>query len=149
MTAMNYSHARDSLADLFDAAMDHLPTQIERRRSGEAVLISSDDLRGFLERYEFSPRVYFEAGAVSIWLPELAVWGRGPDLAAARQDLLDEVRAYVEDFATDEQLRRAPNHRERAAWVLRSRLLSDDELQDALFAEPAPPPAATTVAAPG
>lgn len=147
MTAVNYSQARDALADLFDAAMDHLPTQIERRRSGEAVLISSEDLRRLLERYEFSPQVYFEADAVSIWLPELAVWGRGSDLAAARDDLLDEVREYVEEFATDEHLRRAPNHRERAAWVLRSRLLSDDDLQDALFAEPSGLGADSTVAA--
>lgn len=144
---MNYSQARDALADLFDAAMDHLPTQIERRRSGEAVLISSDDLRDVLERYEFTPQVYFEAGAVSVWLPELAVWGRGSDLAGARTDLLAEVREYIEDFATDEVLRRAPNHRERAAWVLRARLLTDEDLDAALFDDPTQPEADATVAA--
>lgn len=136
MTAINYSLARDALADLFDAAIDHLPTQIERRRSGEAVLISSDDLRNVLERHEFSPQVYFEAEAVSIWLPELAVWADGDDLVTAKDDLIGEVRRYVEEFASDDRLRRAPNHRDRAPWVLRARLLDDEELEAALFAEP-------------
>ncbi len=136
MTAINYSLARDALADLFDAAIDHLPTQIERRRSGEAVLISSDDLRNVLERHEFSPQVYFEAEAVSIWLPELAVWADGDDLVTAKDDLIGEVRQYVEEFASDDRLRRAPNHRDRAPWVLRARLLDDEELEAALFAEP-------------
>jgi hypothetical protein len=134
---MIFSEARSSLADLFDAAVRHVPTRIARRRSGEAVLISREDLLRLTSRYGFSPAVYFEVDAVSIWLPELGIWGRGAAFEEAREDLIDEVRQYVAEFVADDRMRQAPNHVSRTPWVIRALLTDDDaELAEAIFAEP-------------
>lgn len=135
MDAVLYSRARNAFADLFDAAVSHAPTRIARRRSGEAVLIATDDLVALTEPFGFNPSVYFEPSGVSIWLPELEVWGRGGDFASARDDLVDEVRQYVEEYLGDERLRAAPNHRTHAPWLVRAMLLDDARLTAALFAD--------------
>ena len=139
MTAVIYSDARNAFADIFDAAIAHAPTRIARRRSGEAVLIATDDLLTLTEPFTFHPDVYFEPQGVSIWLPELEVWGRGPDFASAREDLIAEVRQYVEEYLADEGLRTAPNHRPHAPWLVRAMLLDDELLAQALFADPDAP----------
>ena len=100
--------------------------------------MSEADLRVLLARYEFHPDVFFEGGAVSIWLPELAIWGRGSSFAEAREDLLDEIDQFLGLLEDDERARLAPNVVERLPWIYR--LLgasSDDELIEVLFAEPA------------
>jgi hypothetical protein len=80
-----------------------------------------------------------EPGAVNIWLPELALYGRGPDFDAARDDLLDEVRDYVDEYVERAaEFLRAPNRAHHYPFVLKA-LLADvrNELEDVLFAEPA------------
>lgn len=139
MSAVIYSQARNAFADIFDAAVAHAPTRIARRRSGEAVLIGHDDLLALTESFAFHPAVYFEPQGVSIWLPELELWGRGADFDAAREDLVDEVRQYVEEYLADERLRTAPNHRPHAPWLVRAMLLDDAQLAETLFAEPDEP----------
>jgi hypothetical protein len=143
MSDLVFSEARDRLADVFDAALSHLPTPIVRRRSGVAVLISVDDLLQLVSGYRFSPEVFFEPDdTVSIWLPELALYGRGSSIGEARDDLLDEVREYLAAFAEDARLRAAPNHLQRLPWVARAMLLDriEDGLSAALFEDPADHP---------
>lgn len=135
MPAVVYSEARNAFADIFDAAIAHAPTRIARRRSGEAVLIGHDDLLALTEPFAFHPAVYFEPQGASIWLPELELFGRGGDFASAREDLVDEVRQYLEEYLADERLRTAPNHRAHAPWLVRAMLLDDDQLSEVLFAE--------------
>jgi hypothetical protein len=138
MREMNYSEARAGLADLHEHALRHLPTRITRRRSEAAVLVSEADFRALLERYEFHPDVFLEGGSVSIWLPELAIWGRGGSFAEAREDLLDEIDQLLGVLEDDERARLAPNMVEKLPWIFR--LLgasSDEELVEILFAEPA------------
>jgi hypothetical protein len=137
MDAVVYSEARNGFADIFDAAIAHAPTRIARRRSGEAILIGQEDLLALTEPFTFHPAVYFEPQAVSIWLPELELWGRGVDYESARDDLVDEVRQYLAEYLADERLRAAPNHRPHVPWVVRAMLLDDSQLADALVAEPA------------
>src|SRR3989304_4750059 len=146
MQEMNYSDARSGLADLHERALRHLPTRITRRRSESTVLLSEADFRALLGRYAFHPDVFFEGGAVSIWLPELAMWGRGSSFAEAREDLLDEIEQLLGVLESDERARLAPNMVERLPWIYRVLgARSDDELIEILFAAPAgggrgPPP---------
>ena len=138
MQEMNYSEARAGLADLHEHALSHLPTRITRRRSEAAVLLSEADFRALLGRYEFHPDVFLEGGAVSIWLPELAIWGRGTSFAEARDDLLDEIDQLLGVLEDDERARLAPNMVERLPWIYRLiGASSDEELIEILFAEPA------------
>ena len=145
MQELKYSDARAHLANLHEHALRHLPTRITRRRAGAAVLLSEADFRAILSRYAFSPEVFFEASTVSIWLPELAVWGRGRSFAEARADLLGELDQLLGLLETDERARLAPNMVERLPWIYRLMgAASDKELDGMLFAEPsaeAPAPA--------
>jgi hypothetical protein len=148
MQEMNYSEARAGLANLHEHALRHLPTRITRRRSEPAVLLSEADFRAVLERYSFNPEVFFEGPLVSIWLPELAIWGRGASFADAREDLLGEIDQLLGVLESDERARLAPNMVARLPWIYRVlAATSDDELIEILFAEPAAEAPASALAA--
>jgi hypothetical protein len=136
-----YSQARAELADLFDDALAHLPARITRRRAGPAVLVSLDDFRRALARFAFTPEVRFGAGAVSIWLPELAIWGRGATYDDARADLLDEIDDLLARVAAEPRLRSAPNIVERLPWIQRLLVAEDEREREALLFAQAPSPA--------
>lgn len=137
MKEATYSQARNDLADLFDDAAAHLPTRVRRRRAGTSVVVSESDLRALLTRYDFTPEVLLEAGAVAIWLPELAIYGRGATFIEAKDDLVDEIGQLVETVMADARLRSAPNMLERLPWLYRLMLARDgSDLESIVFAEP-------------
>ena len=137
MQELTYSQARADLATLHEHALQHLPTRITRRRSDPAVLLSEADFRALLKGYTFQPDVFFEGSSVSIWLPELAVWGRGSSFVDAREDLLDEIDQLLGLLENDERARLAPNMVERLPWLYRLMdAESDADLHALLFAEP-------------
>lgn len=138
MQELSYSDARADFANLHEHAVRHLPTRITRRRADPAVLLSEADFRTLLSRYAFSPEVFFEGPIVSIWLPELAIWGRGSSFPEAQADLLDEIDQLLRVLETDERARLAPNMVERLPWIYRLMSAgSDEDLEEILFAEPA------------
>jgi hypothetical protein len=137
MNERSYSEARAHLGRLHEHAIGHLPTRITRRQADAAVLLSEDDFRALVNGYEFHPEVFMEPSSVSIWLPELAIWGRGSSFADARDDLLDEIDQLLAVLENDERARLAPNLVERLPWIYRLiEAGSDDELVDILFGEP-------------
>jgi len=143
MRQITYSQARADLADLYDNALEHLPTRIERRRAGPAVLLSLEDFKALLSQFQFAPEVLFEASSVAVWLPELAIWGRGATFAEAKLDLLAEIDQLLALLAEDARLRSAPNMVERLPWVFRLMYAeSDAEREEVLFAAPASEPRA-------
>jgi hypothetical protein len=147
MEAIPYSQARTSLADLFEDAIEHLPTRIDRRRAAPAVLISLEDLRTLLAGFDFHPEVLFESAAVGIWLPELAIWGRGGSFEEARADLLDEIDELLAQLTASSRLRAAPNIVEVLPWIFRLMLAdTDDDRSKMLFADPAEEPRAPAAA---
>ena len=136
MQQTSFSEARAELAELFDRALQHHPTKIDRRRADPAVLVSLADFKDLLRRYEFAPEVLFEANAVAIWLPELAIWGRGQTFDAAREDLLDEIDELLAQLDADTRLRSAPNIVDRLPWIFRlTAAEGDDERLALLFAD--------------
>lgn len=137
MSEITYSRARAGLADLYDHALTHLPTRIVRRRADPAVLLSLEDFKALLSRYAFTPEVLFEASSVAVWLPELAIWGRGGTFAEAKEDLLDEIDQLLVLIGEDPRLRSAPNVIERLPWIFRLMYAeSDGEREAMLFAAP-------------
>ena len=137
-----YSQARADLADIYDEALGHLPTRITRRRAEPAVLLSLEDFGRLVERFAFTPEVRFEASSVSIWLPELAIWGRGAAFADAQEDLMDEVDQLLALVVDDARLRSAPNMLQRLPWLYRLMLAEDgDQRRAILFSTPAASPA--------
>lgn len=137
-TAVPISQFRETLSDFFrEAVQHHRPVPIERSRRDRGVLLGQDDVLRLLEVHEFHPEVLEEEGAVSIWLPELALYGRGAGFTEAREDLLAEVRDYVEDYLANADLfLHAPNRAHHFPYVLKA-LIADlrGELAEVLFWE--------------
>ena len=137
MFEMKYSEARADLATLFDGALTHRPVRIVRRRDEPAILVSEQDLRALLSRYAFTPEVYLGKDAVEIWLPELAIWGRGTSFADAQDDLLDEIDGLLFVLEQDALARQAPNVVAQLPWIYRLSAARDDAERIALlFAAP-------------
>jgi hypothetical protein len=135
---ISVSRAREALSDVFsDAVRRHLPVLIERRDE-RAALVGLDDLDVLLSSHEFHPEVFFEDEAVSLWLPEFALYGRGRNYDEAQEDLLDEVRAYFSDYLEDAaSYLNAPNRAAHFPHVVRA-FIGDasGQLREMLFAPP-------------
>jgi hypothetical protein len=136
LTRIGISEAARSLGSLADdVAAGHVRV-IERRGGPKMVLTSLALQREMLGRcYGFHPEVLSgSAGGVSIWLPELAVYGQGESLDDAESDLVQAVLDYVEDW--HDMLQFAPNHAARSGYVLRIDLAeSPAQVRQILFPE--------------
>jgi antitoxin YefM len=129
--------ARKRWSDVFSQAVDaRWPVPIERGGDERGLLIGFDEMKLLLDPYTFSTEVFFEPEAVSIWLPELQLYGRGATFEDAQADLVDEVIAYAEEFLADATLYlRSPNRSAHFPWVLRAYVANAaGELTAALFA---------------
>jgi hypothetical protein len=136
---ISITEARKTMAALFSEVVNaHRPSVIEHQSGGAGLLLAVDDADRLLVGCEFHPEVFFESEAASIWLPELELYGRGAHYEAAEADLLDEVRAYAEEYWKEiDRYRAAPNRQQHFPYLLRA-ILADrrGELRDVLFAEP-------------
>lgn len=135
---LSISDLRKALGPVFSKVVQaHRPVMIERRRES-GLLLGADDVLALLRDREFHPEVFHEKGAVSVWLPELELYGRGGSFAEARNDLVEEVRDYVREYLEESELYlRAPNRAHHFPYVIKA-WLSDTagELAEVLFAEP-------------
>lgn len=139
MTSITATDARKRWADVFSEAVDaRRPVPIRRGSHDRGLLIGFDEVKLLLEPYAFTTEVFFEPDAVSIWLPELQLYGRGATFEDAQSDLVAEVNAYVEEFLADARLYlRSPNRSAHFPWILRAYVANaDGELTAALFAPP-------------
>ena len=139
VTSISVTDARKRWADVFSRAVeDRWPVPIERAGDERGLLIGFDEVMLLLDPYAFTTEVFFEPDAVSIWLPELQLYGRGATFEDAQADLVDEVKAYVEEFLADAQLYlRSPNRTAHFPWILKAYVAdAAGELTAALFAAP-------------
>lgn len=150
MAAISVTQARNSWADVFGRAVqDGSPVAIERGRGEQGLLIGFDQIRLLVDRYPFTTEVFFEPGTVSIWVPEFQLYGRGASFSEAQDDLVDEVRAYVEEYLADARLYlHSPNRSPQFPWILRAYVADTaGELAAVLFAPPLVEATQTPVAA--
>ncbi len=135
---LNLSDVRDRLSEVFtDAVVRHRPVPIARGGKDLAVLLGLEEIARLVEGISFEPEVFKESGAVNVWLPEFQLYGRGKDLAAARIDLLDEVRDYVLEYLEEiDSYRAAPNRRAHFPHVIKA-LAADlsGRLDSVIFAD--------------
>jgi len=131
--------ARQRWADVFSQAVGaRWPVAIARGGDEHGLLIGFDEANLVLQPYAFSTEVFFETDAVSIWVPELDLYGRGATFEEARADLVEEVADYVDEFLEDATLYlRSPNRAAHFPWVLRAYVANaTGELTALLFAPP-------------
>lgn len=138
--------ARRRFSEIFDRAVRAgVPVPVERGGKERGFFIGEDDLKRLTNQYEFHPEVLIEDDTVSVWLPEFAIYGVGSTYEEAKEDLLDEVLDYVEEYLETPEMRWAVNRHDHYPYALRVLISeADDSLEALLFAEPStiPEPAA-------
>jgi hypothetical protein len=139
-THFGFAVARRMLAALLDRVLSGNVAVIERRGARPVVLVDAQAHDKLLaQAFPFNPEVYFEdEGTVSIWLPELGVFGEGDNLDEAMDELVASVLDYVEAWQ-ESGLNRAPNHEARSGWVHRIQLADrPDAIRQLLFDQSEP-----------
>jgi hypothetical protein len=126
-----------------EAVHRHAPLAILRGSEDLGLLLGRDEAWALLADRSFSPEVMRGDGGVSIWLPEFALYGQGATYAQARADLLEEVRAYLDEYLTEAaEYRRAPNRAAHLPYVIKAYLADlRGELERVIF--PGPPSSPT------
>ena len=122
-----------------EAVHRHSPLAIQRGSEDLGLLLGRDEAWALLADRSFSPEVIRGDGSVSIWLPELTLYGQGATYAEAKADLLDEVRFYIDEYlANAEEYQRAPNRAAHLPHVIKAYLAElRGELELLIF--PGPP----------
>jgi hypothetical protein len=139
-TALSITEFRRSIGPVFSEAVQrHRPIKIDRGARESGVLLGDEEVLALVANRHFHPEVFREGREVSIWLPEFSLYGRGASFAEAREDLLEEVCEYVEEYLGEVELySRAPNRADHFPFVIRAWLAdASGELADVLFAPPA------------
>jgi hypothetical protein len=111
---------RDTLKDAYASAVDDgIPVSVApAHTSGVGMLINAELLLATTAGLHFHPAVLREDQSISIWLPELDLYGIGATAAEAESDLLDEVIQYLSEyFALD--YRSAPNRQGQLLHIIR------------------------------
>lgn len=135
-----FHKAKAGLSSVYDAVEQAGLRVVGRRKSAPIALVRRDELVDLYAReYPFTTRMTRSGGQVSIWLDEFDVYGQGPSIPEAVEDLIDEAEEYVSHWETE--LRHAPNHAARTGWVRRIQLAGDDRtaIRQAIFPQPAVP----------
>ena len=139
MHTTTISQFRSRISDYFSQAVWRgRIVEIARGERERGFFLGHSQLERLVEGVSFNPELMAEEDSVSIWLPELDLWGEGETFADAKADLLTEVREYVDEYLGDsERYLAAPNRAHHFPVVLRA-LLADrkHELADILFAAP-------------
>jgi Antitoxin of toxin-antitoxin, RelE / RelB, TA system len=122
-----------------EAVHRHSPLAIQRGSEDLGLLLGRDEAWALLSDRSFSPEVMRGDRSVSIWLPELTLYGQGMTYAEAKTDLLDEVRLYIDEYlANAEEYRRARNRAAHLPHVIKAYLAElRGELELLVF--PGPP----------
>lgn len=133
---------RDTLKDVYACAVDDgIPVAVApAHTNGVGMLINADLLLATTSDLHFHPEVMREDESISIWLPELDLYGIGATAAEAENDLLDEVVQYLtEYFAMG--YRSAPNRQGHLLYMVRVLAANAlGRLHEVIFeAEPAAP----------
>lgn len=141
MSSISVSRLRDTMRATFSGVVrEHRPVTVTRGAEELALLVGADDVSVLLDDRRFEPEIFGTDDAVSVWLPQLELYGQGGSLDEAREDLLDEVRQYVGEYLADGGYLVAPNRRPDFPYVLKAFLADrDGGLADVIF--PAPPSA--------
>ena len=122
-----------------DAVHGHRPIPIERGSRDRGLLLGNDEVMLLVAGKDFSPEVFMGTGElVSIWLPEFELYGEGESFDVAKADLLDEVRAYIEEYvASIDEYLHAPNRVSHFPYLIKAWMADlDGELEQVLFAPP-------------
>lgn len=146
----DFSPAKARLSDVMTQVFHgHQPQLVSRHRGKEQMLlVRPDDLVAMLADQHLEVRAVFDAGEVTLRVPEMGVLGFGDTLDEATDDLLLELRAYAARFFR-EPARFMASGRATHAGVLLRFALSTEEAQRRMLSEAVEPEATSAPAAAG
>jgi hypothetical protein len=136
---LKVSTFRKEMSPRLDSVLhDHLPLPMQRGSGELALLFGASEVKVLLDDHRFNPEVSSgDAGGFSVWLGELELYGQGPDYEAAKEDLLDEVREYVDAYLSDSSYVRAPNRAPHLPYVIRAYIADrEGDLDTVIFGAP-------------
>jgi hypothetical protein len=135
---------QNSSACFTEAVHHHKPLVIQRGSADLGLLVGRDEAWTLVAQHDFHPEVLRGNGSVSIWLPEFELYGQGVLYQEAKQDLLADVRTYIEEYLENaDRYLRDPNRAAQLPHVIKAHLADlAGKLESVLF--PGPPPPSTT-----
>lgn len=148
----DFSPAKSHLSELMtDVFHGHRLRLVSRHHGKEQMLlVRPDDLAAMLGDQRLDVQAVYDAGEVTLRVPEMGVLGFGETLDEAIDDLLVELRAYAARFFREPARFLATNRATHAAALLRFALASEDdqrrmlgELEEAEEVEPVSSPVVT------
>lgn len=144
---LKVSTFRKEMSPRLDAVLrEHLPLPVQRGRAELAVVIGAPEVKVLVGDRRFNPEV-FGGGSdgVSVWLGELRLYGEGATYEEAKEDLLEEVREYVDEYLSDSRYVRAPNRAEHLPYVIRAYIADrEGDLASVIFSGPPSLPRSAT-----
>ena len=135
LPSVDLARAKSSLSELMTEVVHRHSPRIVSRHGGKEkmVLVGSGDLARFLDSFRIDPRVTFDGGEATAELSELELLGFGETLEEAMQDLLEELRAYTQDFFERASFYAETDRAGHAPWLLRFALTPPGGLLELLY----------------
>ncbi|OGN85651.1 MAG: hypothetical protein A2X23_12820 [Chloroflexi bacterium GWC2_73_18] len=132
----DFSPAKARLSELMTAVFHgHQPQLVSRHHGKEQMLlVRPDDLVAMLADRVLRVEATYDAGEVTLAIPEMGLLGFGETFDEAADDLLEELRAYAVRFFEQPALFLASSRAGHAAAILRF-ALTPPELQRDLLLE--------------
>jgi hypothetical protein len=143
LRARPFSEAKAALSELMsDVVRKHQPHLIERNHGRETMaLIGAEELATVLGAYSLVPDVRYGRAGVTMSLEPLGLVASGSSLDEAGDAMLEDVRAYAEEFLERYDYFRHTSRSRELPWVLRFLLTSAEAQRELLFEKPAAAPA--------
>src|SRR5262245_27706174 len=137
-TSLSVTSLREQIGPcLSEVVRNHRPIAVRRGRDELALIVGAQEALALVGDRRFSPEVLGASGSVSIWLPEFELYGCGSDVQTAKDDLLNEVRLYIDDYLGSNEYVRSPNRSGHLPHVIRAYLADlRGELADVIFSAP-------------
>lgn len=132
-----FSEAKSALSDVMNEVVHgHRPLVVQRHHGKESMLlVRPDDVRRWLDTFRLNLRVVLDEGEVSLVADPVGVFGFGDSLDSAVDDLLVELRAYVQRFFERPQFYAETQAARHEPWLARFALTHSDEQRELLVSD--------------
>lgn len=132
-----FSEAKSALSDVMDEVVHQGRPQVVQRHHGKEsmLLVRPDDVRRWLDTFQLTLRVVLDEGEVTLVADPVGVAGFGDSLDAAIDDLLIELRSYVQRFFEQPHFYGKTQAARHEPWLARFALTQPDDQRALLLAD--------------
>lgn len=138
MLAICSSDVRKSWSGIMDSVIRKKPAFIRRTRD-YMMLSSIETIAALVENTKYIADEYHEEdGSVTLSLRDLDIVSNGPDIAAAKKALVEDIMEYAEEYYAEYELySTAPNRKSHLPFVMKALTAKNpDELEAAVLCQP-------------